>query len=233
VTDLALAVVSVSCDDQDAPGGCAGRRDLGGRSLVARVVDTLVASGRIGRVIVAAPPGAVEALAADLGADAGPVVEVRGVAADGGTARLLAVLEAEPAEVVVVHDVLYPLAPVTLVADALDALAAAPSAVGAVPLGPVTDTLKRIDADGAVVGTVDRDAYRTVHVPQAYRAAGLRAALRAALQADPVPSSSGPQLLVQLVRCAGGPVVVVQAPADAVRVDGADSLLLAEGLLER
>ena len=231
MVDSVLAVVPLTSDDRGAPGGCAGLVELRGRSLVGRVVDALVASGCVDRVVVAAPPAAVEALVAELGdrSESRTVIEVREVVADGVLARLSAVLDVEPADVVVVHDPLYPLAPVDLVGVLLDALAATPSAVGVVPLGPVTDTLKRVDEDGAVIGTVDRAGYRTVHVPQAYRAAPLRATL-----ADAGPESlhrSGPQVLVELVRGAGGWVVAVPAPAEAVRVVDEDGLVLADAML--
>lgn len=238
-----LAVVPLLCDDQDAPGGCAALRELRGLSLVARVVGMLARTGRVGHVIVSAPPSLIATLAAGLAADAdlavdagsavdrviGPVVDVIPVAADDAGGQLLAVLEQEQAETVVVHDALYPLAPAALTVTVLDALAAAPGAVAAVPLGPVTDTLKWVDERDVVTGTADREQYRTVHVPQAYRVPALRAALAGApLRTLRRP---GPQVLPELVRGAGGHVVSVPAPAEARRIASSGDLVLADALI--
>ena len=57
------------------------------------------------------------------------------------------------------------------------AVAGQSGADGAVPVLPVTDTLKRV-ADGQVIATVDREGLVAVQTPQAFRASVLRRAHR-------------------------------------------------------
>ncbi len=101
----------------------------------------------------------------------------RGVA--GGATRsdsVRAGLAAVPAEVdiVCVHDAARPLATVDLYRRVIDAVLA--GADGAVPALAVTDTIKVVDAAGAVLSTPDRSTLVAVQTPQAFRAPMLRAA---------------------------------------------------------
>jgi 2-C-methyl-D-erythritol 4-phosphate cytidylyltransferase len=230
VIGSAVAVVPLMHGDRDAPGGCAGLREFRGRSLLGWVLGALARSGQVGRVIVPVPPALAETVADALPGEGVLPVDVVPVLTNGATVRLLAALERESAEIVVLHDPLYPLSPAGLVPAVLGALADAPDAVGVVPLGPVTDTLKRVGRDDVVTGTVDREGYRTVHVPQAYRTAAVRALLSGA--GPDVLCEWGPHVLPELVRRVGGRLVTVPAPAESVRVDGDDGLVLAEALLD-
>jgi 2-C-methyl-D-erythritol 4-phosphate cytidylyltransferase len=80
----------------------------------------------------------------------------------------------EDAAVIVVHDAARPLAPPALF-GAVVAVVAAGDADGAIPVVPVTDTLKRVDGS-EVVATVDREGLVAVQTPQAFAAAVLRRA---------------------------------------------------------
>lgn len=83
-------------------------------------------------------------------------------------------------DLVLVHDAARPYTSPDLIARAV---AAAVSADAAIPVLAVTDTVKRVDADGIVIETLDRAALRTVQTPQAFRFAALRAAHAAAAAA--------------------------------------------------
>ncbi|MDI4657815.1 bifunctional 2-C-methyl-D-erythritol 4-phosphate cytidylyltransferase/2-C-methyl-D-erythritol 2,4-cyclodiphosphate synthase [Xanthobacter autotrophicus] len=83
-------------------------------------------------------------------------------------------------DLVLVHDAARPYTSPDLIARAV---AAAGNADAAIPVLAVTDTVKRVDADGIVVETLDRAALRTVQTPQAFRFAALRAAHAAAAAA--------------------------------------------------
>jgi 2-C-methyl-D-erythritol 4-phosphate cytidylyltransferase len=87
----------------------------------------------------------------------------------------------DDASIIVIHDAARPLATGALFAAVVD-LVRAGGTDGAIPVVPVTDTLKRID-EGAVVATVDRDGLMAVQTPQAFVAAVLRAAHRSADEA--------------------------------------------------
>ena len=68
-------------------------------------------------------------------------------------------------EFVLVHDAARPFASPHLIARAV---AAARSSGAAVPVLPVVDTVKTVDAAGAITGTIDRERLRAVQTPQAF-----------------------------------------------------------------
>jgi 2-C-methyl-D-erythritol 4-phosphate cytidylyltransferase len=143
----------------------------------------------------------------------------------GGSTRSASVragLAAVPddADLVLVHDAARPLAPPEVFDAVLAAVAA--GADGAVPGLPVTDTVKRVAPDGAVVETLDRHALVAVQTPQAFRAGALRAAHAAGGEASDDAA---------LVEAAGGRVVVVPgAPAAAKVTEPGDLPGLEAGL---
>jgi 2-C-methyl-D-erythritol 4-phosphate cytidylyltransferase len=85
--------------------------------------------------------------------------------------------------VLVVHDALRPLAPRALTADVVAAVRDGHRA--AVPVLPLSDTVKQVDADGRPTGTPDRSGLRVVQTPQAF-AVDLAPAVLAVAQQDPV-----------------------------------------------
>lgn len=82
----------------------------------------------------------------------------------------------DEAEVIVVHDAARPLVDPALFAAVVRAVQAG-AAGCAIPVLPVSDTLKRV-ADGQVVSTVDRAELVSVQTPQAFTASVLREAHR-------------------------------------------------------
>jgi 2-C-methyl-D-erythritol 4-phosphate cytidylyltransferase/2-C-methyl-D-erythritol 2,4-cyclodiphosphate synthase len=74
-----------------------------------------------------------------------------------------------------VHDAARPIVPESLIDRVLAPLADGADAV--VPTMPVTDTIKRIDAQGKIVETIDRSLLGAAQTPQACRASALHAAL--------------------------------------------------------
>src|SRR5690606_5510011 len=83
-------------------------------------------------------------------------------------------------DVVLVHDAARAFTPSSL----FDAVEAAVRSIGAgaVPGLPVTDTIKRSDASGTVLETVDRSPLRAVQTPQGFPRAELIAAYAAATE---------------------------------------------------
>lgn len=67
-------------------------------------------------------------------------------------------------DLVLVHDAARPFASPALIARAI----AAAGSGAAVPVLPVVDTVKTVDAAGAITGTVDREPLRVVQTPQAF-----------------------------------------------------------------
>jgi len=78
------------------------------------------------------------------------------------------------ATIICVHDAARPFASHELFSTVIEAIRA--GADGAVPGVAVSDTIKRVDADGRVVETPPRAALVAVQTPQAFRAAVLRQA---------------------------------------------------------
>jgi 2-C-methyl-D-erythritol 4-phosphate cytidylyltransferase/2-C-methyl-D-erythritol 2,4-cyclodiphosphate synthase len=94
-------------------------------------------------------------------------------------AGLEALSERRP-EIVLVHDAARPFASAALVSRGIKA---ARAGAGAVPALPIADTVKTVDAEGAVTGTVERSQLRVVQTPQAFDFSALLAVHRAALAA--------------------------------------------------
>ncbi len=89
----------------------------------------------------------------------------------------LSALEALKPDLVLVHDAARPFASAQLVTRAI---AAAKDSGAAIPALAVTDTVKLVDAAGAIVSTLDRAALRIVQTPQAFAFDTLLAAHRRA-----------------------------------------------------
>ena len=140
---------------------------LAGKSLLQRAVDVLFEAGGISLVVLVVPAELVEDVAAQFGADV--LVVAGGVErSDSVRVGLRAALGRVPgAEHVLVHDAARPLTPTQLVRDVLGAVRAGADAV--IPVLPVADTIKSIDADGVVTATPDRAGLRAVQTPQGFR----------------------------------------------------------------
>jgi len=142
---------------------------VGGVPLLVHAVNGLLASGRVHRVVVAAPPSDVDTVTAAL-APAGAAVHV----VAGGSERtesvrlaLDAALSGLPdTRVVLVHDAARAFTPPEVVCSVVDAVLAGGRAV--VPVLPVADTVKQVGPDGRVVGTPDRSVLRAVQTPQGF-----------------------------------------------------------------
>jgi 2-C-methyl-D-erythritol 4-phosphate cytidylyltransferase len=236
VTSAALAIVPVEVDDRSAPLGCAALRRLRGRALVAWAVDALTSSGVVPLTLVAVPPALQQAVAEVLSAGTADV-EVLPVQANGPGLRVRAALAspegrgAAPREqdVVVVHDPLHPLSSAAVVRDVVDALVHTAGCAASAPARPVTDTLKWVDEDEVVRETVDREGYRMIYSPQAYRRATLADALASA--PEHALRAPGGDVLPRLVQAAGGAVTLVPFRGEGLRITGEDDLVLVEALL--
>ncbi len=104
----------------------------------------------------------------------------------GGKTRvescLAGVSEAEHrAGLIAIHDGARPLVTQRVIRETIRA---AEAHYAAVPVVPSTDTLKLLDGEGVVSGTVDRAAIFRVQTPQVFRADLIKGALTAAMQRD-------------------------------------------------
>jgi 2-C-methyl-D-erythritol 4-phosphate cytidylyltransferase len=172
---------------------------LGGMSLLDRAVAALRSCPDVGHVVVVA--------------SGGPPLDAARVGAD----------------VIVLHDASFPLVEAAAVGAVLGALRADPGAAAAVAVLPVTDTLKQVAPDGAVLATVDRTRLRVAGSPQAYRTHLLPPGplQPGPLQSGPPDAAALPRALVE----AGRRVVLVDASPAAFRVRTELDLLAARALL--
>ncbi len=150
-------------------------RDLGGRPMLRRSIDALLAIPRIDavQVVIGAGQDTLYA-AATAGLDLPPPV-TGGATRQESVHRGLEALSADAPVRVLVHDAARPFATPALVERVLDAL---DTAAAVLPVVPVVDTLKRLDPAGAVVAEVPREALARAQTPQGFRFAALLKAHR-------------------------------------------------------
>lgn len=194
-------------------GGPKQFADLGGRPLAAW--SLAIARRACAGVVLVLPPGPV-------GSDSAQPWDADLVVSGGATRSqsVRAGLAAIPATagIVAVHDAARPLARLELWEAVLAAVVA--GADGAIPAAPVTDTVKEVRPDGHLV-TLDRSRLVAVQTPQAFRAAVLRRAHLAGVDASDDAA---------LVEAAGGRVVLVDGPADNLKVTNPSDLVVAAAL---
>ncbi len=131
---------------------------------------------------------------------------------------------AERCELVLIHDAARPLVPAELISGVL---AAAREAGAAVPLLPISDTVKRV-SEGFVVRTLPREYLGLAQTPQAFQAALYRRALAEADQAHFEGTDD-----VSLVEELGLPVACVPGAPENLKVTTPDDLLYLEWRLGR
>ena len=188
---------------------------LGEDPLLAEPLRRLDDSDWVDAIVVVAPPGWEEPsilLAEELGC--GKVSAcVTGGERRADSVRLGLAEVPGDAVAVLVHDAARPLVSEVVIERVLAPLAEGWD--GAVPGLPVSDTLKRVGSDGAVVETVARDSLYTVQTPQAFPADVLR---RAVAGGGDATDCAG------LVEAAGGRVKVVPGDPLLLKVTTADDL---------
>jgi 2-C-methyl-D-erythritol 4-phosphate cytidylyltransferase len=197
-------------------------RLLAGEQLLVHAVRRIAAASSVGAIVVAGPPDGVTDIE-DLLRPVAPVTVV-----GGGASRhesVVAALAAVPVEfgIVLVHDAARCLTSAGLFEAVAGAVRDGRDAV--IPVLPVADTIKRVSADGTVLGTVDRGELRAVQTPQGFRRAVLEAAHRAA--GDDHTDDAG------LVERLGVKVYTVPGEETAMKITRPLDLLVADALLRR
>ena len=190
--------------------------EVADRPMLEWSIEALQGVAGIERIVVALPPG-VAAPAGTIGVEGGAV-------RSDSVRRALA--QAGPAELVLVHDAARPLLTSALAAAVLAALAADPGAEAAIAAVPVTDTVKRVGADGAVHETLDRASLWAVQTPQVFRREALERALEVEEHELALATDDA-----SLIERAGGRVIVVAASDENLKVTTPLDLRVADMLL--
>ena len=197
---------------------------LVGRTLLERAVAGLQESQVVDHVVVAVPADRIDEAKRLLVGSVSVVAGGPGRTESVGLA--LAALSGAP-EFVLVHDAARALTPPALIVRVVEALRAGHSAV--VPGLPVSDTIKAVDANGAVLGTPERAGLRAVQTPQGFATDLLLRAYQRAAQA----AGAGFTDDASLVEHVGGQVQVVEGDPLAFKITTALDLLLAEAIVRR
>jgi len=127
------------------------------------------------------------------------------------------------ADLLLVHDGARPFVEADLI---LRVLRAAREAGAAVPLIPVRETLKSVDPDGRITGTVDRGAFALAQTPQGFRRDVLEAGLDWARSHDFVGTDEA-----EIVERSGRPVARVEGDARNQKLTTAEDFETGEQLL--
>ncbi|GIL30332.1 2-C-methyl-D-erythritol 4-phosphate cytidylyltransferase [Actinocatenispora comari] len=211
--DVAVLVPAAGRGERLGPGLPKALRELAGSPLLVHAVRRLAQADCVGHVVVAVPAGAVDSVSALLT----PVLAGTGVGLGlvvGGAERQQSValaLAAVPGgyPIILVHDAARAFAPPELVDRVAAAVRAGSDAV--IPVLPVVDTIKQVDPDGAVTGTVDRSVLRAVQTPQGFRRTVLAAA-------HAVDTDGGATDDAGLVERLGGRVTTVPGAESALKI---------------
>ena len=194
---------------------------VGGATLLEHAVGRFAAHPRVRDLVVAAPPEltASAAAAAEATAASTPAAIVAGGATrQQSVARALGAVGPD-VDAVLVHDVARPFVPAEVIDRVLDALA---TADGAVPVLPVSDTIRRARGDGALGQLVDRDSLLAMQTPQGFRRDVLVRAHDAASE-DATDDAA-------LVQAIGGRVVGVPGDQRAFKITVPFDLVVAEAV---
>ncbi len=205
---------------------------LEGRSLVEWAVAGLRASGVVDTVVVAVPRDRTDEAQLTLGHIA-TVVTGGASRMDSVRLALSALADSGPEtgsrpEFVLVHDAARALTPPSLIVRVVAALRAGHCAV--VPGLRLSDTVKAVDVNGAVLGTPARAGLRAVQTPQGFVTEVL---LRAFEQASAEAAATDFTDDASLVEHIGGQVQVVDGDPLAFKITTQLDLLLAKAIVRQ
>ncbi len=226
MTEGGIAAVLVAAGKGERLGRSAPKQflDLGGLPMLEWSVRAFAGHPRVEDVVVVLPP---EAAHAPPGWLAGLVDRRALVLVAGGRTRAESVargVAAAPpdARILLVHDGARPFASSALIERVLER--AASNAV--VPVLPVTDTIKRVDADGRVLDTPDRRRLRRAQTPQGFPGPLLRELHAAAGHSAAITDDA------LLCEAGGATVVTVEGDPLNLKITGPGDLSYARWLVD-
>ncbi len=203
-------------------------RPIGGRAILRRTVEALLADRRIAavQVVIAADARAFfDAALAPLLGDPRLLPPVAGGASRQESVlrglEALSGLEDGAPDIVLIHDAARPFLSTALIGRVLEAVG---PAQGAIPALPLVDTVKRANEARLVTGTVDRRGLWRVQTPQAFPFAAILAAHRRAAGSALTDDAA-------VAEAAGLPVRLVPGEEDNFKITTSADFLRAERLL--
>jgi len=200
---------------------------IGGRPILVRTVQSLLALERLVQVVIALPEEHIP-LAEEMLSCWSWTVPV--VCIPGGTTRQesvrLGVQHTPPdVDLLLVHDAVRPFCEPGMLQRVVEA---AWQTGGAIPGLPATETIQRVSRRGRVLKSPPRDELYAIQTPQCFHAAILRSALERAFREgfEGTDESS-------VVRRAGHPVTVVEGSPENIKITRPLDLAIAESLVAR
>ncbi len=205
---------------------------LDNQPLFLRALQLFVNREDVCQTILVVAPADMEQMKAKFGANIG-FMGVKLV--EGGAERYESVANglaavAEAAELVAIHDA----ARICVTPGWIDRVFAVAAKTGAaIPVVPVTSTLKRLDKDGAVTETVPRAGLYTAQTPQVFRKEVITRAY-ARLKEEGLDLLGGVPLTddAQLVTAAGGTVTATEGDPRNIKITTRADLTLAGAVLK-
>jgi 2-C-methyl-D-erythritol 4-phosphate cytidylyltransferase len=200
---------------------------LNGLPILSHTLRALAASKALSAIIVVVPPGeelrgqeALELARIDLETEVVPGGQARQDSVYIGLQRAKA-----ETDLVLIHDGVRPFVSREVVLATIEAAKEWGAAIAAVP---VIDTIKRVDTDGFVVETLQREQLWSVQTPQVFRYALLMRAHRAIREGGIVATDDA-----ALVERIGGMVKVVRGSYENLKITSEEDLPLAGLILKR
>ena len=200
---------------------------LNGLPILSHTLRALAASRALSAIIVVVPPGeelrgqeALELARIDLETEVVPGGQARQDSVYIGLQRAKA-----ETDLVLIHDGVRPFVSREVVLATIEAAKEWGAAIAAVP---VIDTIKRVDTDGFVVETLQREQLWSVQTPQVFRYALLMRAHRAIREGGIVATDDA-----ALVERIGGMVKVVRGSYENLKITSEEDLPLAGLILKR
>ncbi len=223
---MACAVIVVAAGRGTRAGGSVPKQyhSLGGETVLRRTLRLFAHHPDVHQLQVVIHPDDAE----PYGRSAAHLPKIRPPTLGGASRQQsvhagLEALAATAPDIVLVHDGARPFASDALVTRAI---AAATTHAAAIPVLPVTDTIKQVDGDGRVCATPDRATLRAVQTPQAFGFQALLAAHRAAAAAD-IDNLTDDAAVMEW---AGHAVATFPGEAENVKLTGPDDLTRATAI---
>lgn len=211
-------IVAAGSGERLGAGGPKALVEVAGRPLYQWSLIASDDAERIESIVIAVPPG-----------EGGSFDAPGATIVAGGPTRSDSVqnaLERVTTELVAVHDAARPLVTPEHFDAAISTLAGSSGLDGVIVAAPVPDTVKAVDDEGRVTGTLDRSGLRLAQTPQVFRSAALRSALAAG---DPGSATDD----ASLVEGNGGTVGVVELPLPNPKLTWPGDMEVIEALFGR
>lgn len=194
--------------------------EIAGKPILAHTISVFESCDAVGEIIIVTGESEVEAVGELVGRF--DFTKVRHITV-GGAQRQDSVrrgLEMVSSDIVAIHDAARPMVTCDIIERSIDEARRSGACIAAVP---VIDTIKSVEPDGNVSGTVDRANLYCVQTPQTFRTEHIRRAHEQAV-AEGFYATDDAALIEKM----GGNVTVVQGSYDNIKITTPSDVELAE-----